>query len=186
MYPLLLCSIIALALMIERSFFYSKMKKKLHDWFEELILLKEDRQIQSKLSEIKNHVVHDVLSILWKSKDDKANLEAIAQEEAEEELQKLQKNLKPLGVIATLSPLIGLLGTVLGIMKAFLETSASGKIDPALLAGGIWEALITTFVGLGVAIPVWIAYYIFESRVERLTFMMEYYSSRFIRFIQNQ
>lgn len=79
-----------------------------------------------------------------------------------------------LDAIATLAPLLGLLGTVLGMITAFQELEASGgRADPALLAGGIWEALLTTAAGLVVAIPTAAALHWLESLVERTRHAME-------------
>lgn len=67
----------------------------------------------------------------------------------------LRKGFRPLEVIGSLAPLLGLLGTVMGMIKAFQQLEAAGnKVNPAILSGGIWEALLTTAVGLCVAIPV--------------------------------
>lgn len=79
-----------------------------------------------------------------------------------------------LDTIATLAPLLGLLGTVLGMIAAFQELEAAGgRADPALLAGGIWEALLTTAAGLAVAIPTTAALHWLESVVERTRHAME-------------
>ncbi len=76
---------------------------------------------------------------------------------------------RPLEVIATLAPLLGLFGTVLGMIEAFRQLEQAGsRVDPAILSGGIWEALLTTAVGLGVAIPVVVALNWLERKVERL------------------
>jgi biopolymer transport protein ExbB len=90
------------------------------------------------------------------------------------EIRNLETYLRGLEVIANLSPLLGLLGTVLGMINAFSELEAAGaKVDPALLAGGIWEALLTTAFGLVIAIPALAAYYMFEGRVEMVRATMK-------------
>lgn len=77
--------------------------------------------------------------------------------------------LRALDLIVTIAPLIGLLGTVLGMIDAFQALQESGnRADPAALAGGIWEALLTTAAGMGVAIPASVALSGFDSRIERL------------------
>ena len=82
-------------------------------------------------------------------------------------LAKLRAHLRTMEVIANLAPLIGMLGTVLGMIKAFQAMQLAGKqVDPAVLSGGIWEALLTTAVGLIVAIPATLAYNWFDRRVE--------------------
>ncbi|MEX0430455.1 MotA/TolQ/ExbB proton channel family protein [Spiribacter insolitus] len=86
-----------------------------------------------------------------------------------DELRALRGGLRPLELIASLAPLLGLLGTVLGMIEAFqaMEREGSG-VSPAVLSGGIWQALTTTAVGLGVAIPAVASLSWLESRVERL------------------
>ncbi|MBA34984.1 MAG: flagellar motor protein MotA [Oleispira sp.] len=82
--------------------------------------------------------------------------------------------LRPLEVIATLAPLLGLFGTVLGMIEAFKAMEAAGsQVDPAVLSGGIWQALLTTAVGLGVAIPVSLIHSVFERRAEQKTHQLQ-------------
>lgn len=84
-------------------------------------------------------------------------------------LEELRAYLRGLELIATLAPLLGLLGTVLGMIEAFQELQGGGsRANPALLAGGIWEALLTTAVGLAVAIPVVALLNWLERRVDRV------------------
>ncbi|MBY6048464.1 MotA/TolQ/ExbB proton channel family protein [Vannielia litorea] len=83
---------------------------------------------------------------------------------AKRELSRLSGGLRALELIATIAPLLGLLGTVLGMIDAFQTLQESGnRADPAMLAGGIWEALLTTAAGMAVAIPASIALTWFES-----------------------
>jgi biopolymer transport protein ExbB len=86
----------------------------------------------------------------------------------------LQSWLKPLELIANISPLLGLLGTVLGMIEAFKQLEQAGnRVDPSILSGGIWQALLTTAVGLAVAIPALLAHQWLERKVERSALMME-------------
>ncbi|MFQ5559460.1 MAG: MotA/TolQ/ExbB proton channel family protein, partial [Nitrospinota bacterium] len=85
----------------------------------------------------------------------------------------MNSNLKGLGVIANLAPMLGLLGTVTGMIKAFDVISESGAGNAGLVAGGISEALITTATGLVVAIPTLAMYHFLKGRVNRLIFEME-------------
>jgi len=90
------------------------------------------------------------------------------------QLEKLRAWLRALEVIAALSPLLGLLGTVLGMIQAFQQLEAAGaRVDPAILSGGIWQALLTTAAGLTVAIPVVLLHAWLERRVERCAHRME-------------
>jgi biopolymer transport protein ExbB len=88
---------------------------------------------------------------------------------ASSQLTQLGSNLRGLETIGTLSPLLGLLGTVLGMIRAFQRLEEAGtRVDPAVLSGGIWEALLTTAVGLAVAIPALAALSFLEGEVERV------------------
>ncbi|MCB2427379.1 MotA/TolQ/ExbB proton channel family protein [Methylophaga pinxianii] len=101
----------------------------------------------------------------------------ISQDLLKEELQRvatlrinqLRSYLRPLEVIASLSPLLGLFGTVLGMILAFQQMELAGnQVDPSVLSGGIWQALLTTAVGLGVAIPAVLAHNWLERKTERV------------------
>lgn len=85
------------------------------------------------------------------------------------ELRQLESHLRGLEMAASIGPLLGLLGTVIGMVKAFAKLSESGaRVDPSMLAGGIWQALITTVGGLCVAVPAMAAYYLIDSLIERV------------------
>ena len=103
-------------------------------------------------------------------------------------LAKARGGLRPLELIATIAPLLGLLGTVLGMIAAFQALQAAGsRADPAILAGGIWEALLTTAAGMAVAIPASMALTWFESVVDRLRIEMEDFATRiFLRPVQGE
>jgi len=91
-----------------------------------------------------------------------------------EVIEGLRSHLSALEVIGGVAPLLGLFGTVLGMIEAFRQLAEAGnKVNPAVLSGGIWEALLTTAVGLAVAIPVVVLYNWFERRVERTAHEME-------------
>jgi biopolymer transport protein ExbB len=89
------------------------------------------------------------------------------------EIQVLESHMRGLEMVSNISPLLGLLGTVLGMITVFATLSeAGGRVDPALLAAGIWEALITTVGGLVVAIPAVAAYYILDGNIEKVRIRM--------------
>lgn len=89
------------------------------------------------------------------------------------EIQVLESHMRGLEMVANTAPLLGLLGTVTGMIGVFSTLSeAGGRVDPGLLAGGIWEALVTTVGGLVVAIPSVAAYYVLDSQIERVRTMM--------------
>ena len=98
----------------------------------------------------------------------------------------LERYLSPLGTIAAISPLLGLLGTVSGMIRAFTAITTQGVGNPTVLAGGISEALITTAAGLAVAIPSLIAYRYLRNRVDGLVVLIEKESIRFVDVLLQQ
>jgi biopolymer transport protein ExbB len=89
-------------------------------------------------------------------------------------LESLRGGLRPLELIGTLAPLLGLLGTVIGMIDAFRELEAAGsQVDPSVLSGGIWVALLTTAAGLSAAIPAVAAHTLLERQLERLHHRMQ-------------
>ena len=101
------------------------------------------------------------------------------------EVPRLEKNLVVLATIAHISPLLGLFGTVVGMIKTFMQIQEMrGIIDTARLAGGIWEALITTAAGLAVAIPAFVAYNYLVSRVNGLVLDMEKSATEVVDLLQ--
>ena len=103
------------------------------------------------------------------------------------EIKNLERYLRGLEVIANLSPLLGLLGTVLGMIKAFARLETAGtNVDPAILAGGIWEALLTTAFGLSVAIPTLAAFYLLEGKVASCRSLLEDSATRALSILNRQ
>ena len=99
----------------------------------------------------------------------------------QEQLARIERRLRALEVMATISPLLGLLGTVTGMIRAFQQVAAvEGSVSPALLASGIWEALLTTAAGLFVAIPLMIFLHYFERKREKIGMGIEKYASLFM------
>lgn len=94
---------------------------------------------------------------------------AIIVREGSRQRRLLEKNINTVGIISKITPLMGLLGTVIGMIKAFMEIqSQRGMVEPSMLAGGIWEALITTAAGLLVAIPALLIYHYLDGKVESI------------------
>ncbi|MGP9788703.1 MotA/TolQ/ExbB proton channel family protein [Roseinatronobacter sp. NSM] len=115
--------------------------------------------------------------------------DAVAREETQRvgklALMQARRGLRALELIATIAPLIGLLGTVLGMIEAFQALQAAGnRADPAALAGGIWQALLTTAAGMAVAIPAAMALSWFESIVDRVQADLEDLATRIFITVQ--
>ena len=101
-------------------------------------------------------------------------------------VHELERYLNALGTIAAISPLLGLLGTVIGMIKVFAAITAHGVGDPAVLAGGISEALLTTAAGLVVAIPTLVSYRYFRGRVQLLVIGMEQEAMKLVEVMQGE
>ncbi|HAG47159.1 MAG TPA: biopolymer transporter ExbB, partial [Gammaproteobacteria bacterium] len=100
-------------------------------------------------------------------------------------VHELEQSLNALGTIAATTPLLGLLGTVIGMIKVFSAITAVGVGDPQVLAGGISEALITTAAGLSVGIPSLMFHRYFLGKVNELTVAMEQDALRFMEVLQS-
>jgi biopolymer transport protein ExbB len=187
MYPLTFFSILALWIFLERSYHLRRANGRAGDLFDTIrdYLLTHDYQKAYQVTRQYRGPVAAVCRVLLQHPmESKDNLEEIATMQARQERKRLMARLPLLGLIGALSPLVGLLGTVLGMVKAFQQVAdAQGAVNPSLLAGGIWEALLTTVVGLFVAIPTLFFYHYLDQRVKNLTFDMEHYGTALIRLL---
>lgn len=176
MYPLLACSIIALIIILERLFFYYRANR----WEEREIKLFKVYLNQGKLDEAKAVTVHWMSPVgrmaeaaLLRCNQARGVMEAAMESTGKTELKKFERGLNLLDSIVTASPLMGLLGTVTGIIKAFSALSVVGGNQAAHLSAGIAEALYTTAFGLAIAIPALFFmnffYSIVEKQAQRLT-----------------
>ena len=127
------------------------------------------KKLLTEIQKIKNPMARIIEVVILTKSDrrfDKESREAEISRVISIEIRNLENYLGGLEVVASISPLLGLFGTVLGMIKAFLNLEKAGsQIDPALLAGGIWEALLTTAFGLAIAIPALAAYHLFENKI---------------------
>ncbi len=188
MYPIIFCSILALAVFIERIFFLRR-KRTIPDDFirqvEELIKKEKFSEAvflcQSNISSISKIFLAGLKNAkkgMWLVK------EAIEERGSREALI-LEKHVSILATIANLTPLLGLLGTVSGMIKTFKVISVQGIGNPAPLAGGIAEALITTAAGLSVAIPTLVGHRLLKDKASTLIFDMEEDSIRLVDLMES-
>lgn len=177
MYPILLCSILFLAILIERLYHYHRAQidaNELISGIRDILRKKEIAEAVSICDNTPGPVAHIVEAGILKHDRPREEIKETIGDAALHEIPRLEKNLNVLATIAHISPLLGLLGTVLGMIGAFQEIQReSGMVNAAGLAGGIWEALITTAAGLCVAIPAYVAYNYLVSRVGALVLDME-------------
>lgn len=169
MLPIILCSVVALIIIIERAKVLRFSEVAPEGMREELIeqLRNKGDLGKSFLQEVKEHSpLGDILAtgLLYRQ----YGLDSMTmhmQNRASVQVHALEKNINMLGTIGAITPLLGLLGTVLGIISSFLAVSGKAMQDPAMLAEGVSQALITTAGGMFVAIPALVAYRFYQRRI---------------------
>jgi biopolymer transport protein ExbB len=189
MWPIIACSVVAVAITLERL--WTLQERRVippsvanHVW--ELV-----QQNQLDVTQIQQ--VHQSAPIgqvfaagLAYRHASREVLKEVVEDTGRHVVHDLERYLSPLGTIAAISPLLGLLGTVSGMIRSFTAITGDGVPNPAVLAGGISEALVATAAGLTVAIPALIAYRYLRGRVDGLVVKIEKESIRFIEALLHQ
>lgn len=177
MWPILLLSIVAVGIFFERFYFFHRNSPPVDAFLSGITNLIRRGQYDEALvrcDDAYGPAVRVVQAALLKRDLPKAELREIVQEVAQMQVPRLESNLAIIGTIAQIAPLLGLLGTVTGMISAFMTISqAQGAVPVNNLASSIWEALITTAGGLCVAIPCYVAYNYLASRVQAILVDME-------------
>jgi biopolymer transport protein ExbB len=176
MAPIILCSIAAVGILLERLWTLQRKRVLPEELIKKLSSFAEGGQVTPKFIDAleKNSPLGRVLAAALANRDrGREIMMERVQDTGRHVVHELERFLNTLGTIASISPLLGLLGTVTGIIRAFNAVMLGGMGDPRLLAGGISEALITTASGLAVAIPSFIAYRYLRGKVERIVIDME-------------
>ncbi len=176
MAPLILCSIVAVAIVAERLWTLQTQRvapehlaAQVWNWLKNGEL--DDERLQALRA---NSPLGRILAAgLAQRHAARETMNEAIEDSGRHVVHELDRYLITLGTIATISPLLGLLGTVLGIMRVFAAISASGLGNPAALAGGISEALTTTVAGLAVAVPAYIMHRYLRGKVDDLVVRME-------------
>lgn len=187
MFPLLLCSVLALAIIIERFWTLRVSRLAPKDLVNELWGWIKRKELNSKkLRELKESApIGRILAAgLVNAKHGRDIMKESIQEEASHVVHEMERFLTTLGSVAVIAPLLGLLGTVLGMIKVFSQLQLEGAGNAAALAGGISEALITTAAGLTVAIPALIFHRYFLRRVDEIVVDMEQDALRLVEVVQ--
>jgi|TARA_R110000744_G_scaffold11130_2_gene34078 biopolymer transport protein ExbB len=183
MWPLMACSILTLAIIIERFWTLRKAGVAPNGLLSDVMTrLRDDRMTIEYIRSMQTQT--GLASIfaagLLNSKHGRGSMKESVQEAASHVIHELERFMNTLGTIAAISPLLGLLGTVVGMIKVFSVLMESGAGNTALLAGGISEALLTTAAGLGVAIPALIFHRFFSRRIDVLVVTMEQQSTKLV------
>ncbi len=176
MWPIILCSIVAAAIVLERLWTLQDRRVMPPDLGAKVRKLVESSQINDKVIAAleQNSPLGKLFAAGLANRDrPREILIERLEDSGRHVVYDLERYLNTLGTIAGVSPLLGLLGTVTGIIKAFNAINAGGAGDPRMLSGGIAEALVATAAGLCVAIPSLIAYRYFRGRVDRIVVELE-------------
>ncbi|MBC7192100.1 MotA/TolQ/ExbB proton channel family protein [Marinobacter sp.] len=176
MVPIIACSVLALAIIMERFWSLRESRVAPEHTINELwrwIKKKELNSRKLKALQDSSPLGRILAGGLMNARHGREIMKESIEHEASQVIHELERFLNPLGTIATITPLLGLLGTVIGMIKVFTEIQLAGVGNAGNLAGGISEALITTASGLSVAIPALIAHRYFIRRVDALVVNME-------------
>lgn len=184
MIPLFILSVVAVYIFIERYMAISKASKEEQNFMNNIRDFIHEGRIDSAKSLCRNNqsplarmIAKGITRIGRPLNDINAAIENVGKLE----VAKLEKNIAFLSTVAGAAPMLGFLGTVMGMVRAFYNMSMAGNnVDIALLAGGIYEAMITTITGLIVGIIGYICYNILVARIEKVVFMLEARATEFM------
>jgi len=190
--PILFCSLLSFALICERVYRFHKARHKdplFIERIKELLMQDQHKEALQQCKITKSPIGNIIAKGIEKSYTIRGRdeLEKALSHAGQLELRELDRYLPTLATIANIAPLLGLFGTVTGMIKAFMVIqNLGGKVNASVLAGGIWEALLTTALGLGVAIPTVVAYNYFVGKVENFAHEMQDSSIQLLETIQKK
>jgi biopolymer transport protein ExbB len=187
MAPILLCSVIALAIVVERCLSLRRNRILRYDILQRIEELLRDRKIPEATTLCKRYpssMTRILLAAILNHDKTRQDIKEIIEDAGRHEIPVLERYLPVLGTIASIAVLLGLLGTILGMIRTFNAIAALGYGHPEALAGGISEALIATAAGLAVAIPTLVLYNFFTSKVDALVIDMEKHSLRMLSILK--
>jgi biopolymer transport protein ExbB len=181
MYPLIVCSVIAIGIILERAYTFRKASAVAP---EDLIDEIKDAQKKGKLAEEATHLEQTNSPFarvfargLKNAGRPPESIELAMSQEASNEIPILENYLVGLRTIITISPLLGLLGTIAGMIRSFKQVASSGLSSPTAVMGGVSEALVSTATGIAVAVVALIFYNYFGNLVKRFVEDMEFYAA---------
>jgi len=180
MYPIILCSILAFTIVIERLYHLRRAKIDTRKFMDEIANILRRNKIMDAVElcdKTPGPIPYILKAGIMKHDRPRAEIKEAIEDAGLYEVPRLEKNVTVLAIIAHIAPLLGLLGTVTGMVRCFQtiqqKSTAFHPVSPGDLAGGIWEALITTVAGLSVGIPTLVAYNYFVNRISNFVLDME-------------
>ncbi len=190
MVPIILCSLIAVLVIVNRFLVLQKSKSNTNQLImkiRSLVLKGTKKDAIDLCSNTSGPAAYVLKEGLIRSEKSKEEIQSAIESAGKEQIYYLERHLGILATIAGVAPLIGFLGTVTGMIEAFMEIERlSGNVNAAVLAGGIWVALMTTAAGLIVGIPAYIFYNYLVSRVGRIVFDIEGSSTELLELLSNE
>ena len=171
MIPIILGSIIGLAIVIERFWVFRHMKLDTFEFVQEIFKDLKTNRIKNALELCNKYIRHPLVAVfkigIERSDLPLDRLEKILEQAGNNQIQKLEKFLGALVSIISIEPLLGFLGTITGLIRAFMSWEHAGaNVTVSVLAAGIYEAMITTAAGLIIAIPFYLCYHYFINRIK--------------------
>lgn len=170
-YPILICLVLVAAIFVERMVRFALIRGRGPGLAKKIAGLVKSGDIHGARSEAeksRSPLGRVLLQAMGVRIEDREMLEAVIVSAITQEVQKLLRYIQLLATIGNIAPVLGLLGTVIGMIKAFMVIQEmGGKVNAAVLAGGIWEAMLTTALGLSVALPAMLAHSYLTARVDR-------------------
>jgi biopolymer transport protein ExbB len=187
MAPLLLCSVISLSIIVERCLSLRRHRILRYDILQRIEELLRDRKIPEASTLCKRYpssMTRILLAAILNHDKSRQEIKEIIEDAGRQEVPVLERYLTILGTIASIAVLLGLLGTVSGMIRTFNAIAALGYGHPEALASGISEALVATATGLMIAIPTLVFYNFFTSKVDSLVVEMEKNSLRMLSILK--
>ncbi|HEX9858928.1 MAG TPA: MotA/TolQ/ExbB proton channel family protein [Paracoccaceae bacterium] len=187
MWPIMMCSVAASALFLERVFHLHRAQIKQDDFLSGIYTIVNRGNTAEAVSicdQTPGPVAYIVRIALLHADEKPEELKQTITKAGLSEIPRLEKNLGGLLTIAQIAPLLGLLGTVIGLVGLFMTMEQHAPlVEIGNLSAGIWQALVTTAIGLCVSIPSFAGYNFLLSRVERITLNMEFAAEEIYRFL---
>ncbi len=188
--PIFFCSVVALAIFVERIIRFSKIKRRGVGLAEKTVQLlgegkkKEAQKMLKESNAPMGRVLLQATDVIDQGRD---TLETVISNTTDEEVRGLSSYIQALATMGNIAPLLGLLGTVIGMIKAFMVIQQmGGKVNAAVLAGGIWEAMLTTALGLAVALPTMVAHSYLLARIDKYEASLQSGAVAFIKGLGKQ
>ncbi len=161
-------SLLAMTIIMERLMRFAMMGRLPQEFEQKLMQSIRQQQTEALLASQGGPEVAVLQGVLQGAADGVRDLVRVAVRVGSLELQRMERGFRTLAILGNTAPLLGLLGTIMGMIKAFMVIEAAGgRVDAQALAGGIWEAMLTTGVGLAVAIPLLLMLHLLEGMADR-------------------